>query len=208
MFGSLTLSAQQSPNFSVACLGEIKQGEHCSGRYSGKYELGVEDANYAEVSIPSRDKHTDIWAMGSTGALSVFADKLATLDSNCVALTWRQKLADVQRTLDPAHAFVLDTTSTHSTFALVAGDIEMHLVGVHDPVLKTSHLVWSTQPVDRLLRQQYPLRLLYYRFPVISNSVVFIPTQIVCAHWWRYCKHSELLFAFNALEAKLFREIS
>lgn len=209
MFGALTLGAQQAPAFTVAFLGSTLSGEHCAGRYNGRYELGVSASLRTEVAIPSRDKHIDVWSEGSSVARDFFTRQLAQLDSQYPGATWRTKLLEVQAGADPDHVIVLNTTSTHSTFSLIAGTRPLYVLGVYDPNLKTSHLVWSSIPIERQLRQHFPLSFYYYRFPVLVGGVVFIPTQVVCSHWYRYCKSSnDLLFAFNALEVKLFRELS
>lgn len=202
MLASITLGAQQAPVFSINHISPSISGEHWSGRYSGKYELSCpENTAYDEVHIPSRDKHLEIF---QEGIFYDYASMLSTLDSSFTGDTWYSKLERIRA--NESNTAIVNTKGTHGSLSILTTDIDVLVLGLYDPQLRTSHLLLSTvKDIEYKIRQLFPLRFYFYRFPVLSNNSLFIPTQSICSHWFRYCKSNDYLFAFNALEQKLFR---
>lgn len=206
---TLTLDALQAPIFSLEQFGNqelaLRTGAHFSGRYRGRYAIRS-DGPEAELPIPSRDKHLTLYS-NQDSMLSYYASVFGSLDSMYPGDTWLQKL-DRVRSDEPGHYAVVNTEGTHGHFSILSSDYPLELLGVHDPQLKTTHLMLTdSNTAANYVRSVYPLRFFLYRFPPIVNRAVFIQTQTVSSHWWRYIKGDDLLFAFNALEMKLFREV-
>lgn len=213
---SLTVGAQHSsvlvPPGSEGAL-HLDSGHHCSGRYTGVWSLSATDGP-TRAHIPHRDKYLDLYWSDYTQPYSEYLQhRLEVLDGQYEGLTQLQKYREVlsdyhaQYQLHPDSSLVINTVSTHSAWSILnSGLTPMVMLGAYDPQLKSSHLVWSTEPdLEDQIRGAYPLKYLLYRFPPVVNRAIFIPTQAICAHWWRYTKTSDPLFAFNALELKLFR---
>jgi len=215
MYGSLVLCAQQAPSFSLAPVcPNLVRGDHYIGRYIGGYELDVEGLNHQEVSIPSRDKHLDLYLSSSAddsikSLEAHYPNRLATLDSEYVGESWLSKLERIRRREGVPHALLVASTSKHGSFSLISHGDPIYVWGVVDPQLDSLHLVWSTDAdLIHKLRAAFPLQLYFYRFPVVQDRAVFIPVQIACANMYQYCKNNNTLFAFNALELKIFREVT
>jgi hypothetical protein len=206
----LTLDALQAPIFSLEQFGDpdlpLRSGAHFSGRYRGRYS--IRSSIYEqELPIPSRDKHLTLYS-NQEESLPRYAELFGSLDSSYPGDTWLQKLAKVRTYSSPDNYLVVNTEGTHGHFSILANDCPLELIGVHDPQLKTTHLLLADgADAANYVRSVYPLRFFLYRFPPIVNRVVFLQTQTVSSHWWRYIKGGDLLFAFNALEMKLFREV-
>ena len=186
LFGTLTLSANQAPQFALP-LGGIPtaRGHHVSGRYSGSWET-AENAYNKFLYLPHRDKEISIdwsndagtWAGHDYDMASVFKD-LSELDAQYEGLTQLEKyrrLLDAHK--DLCCAMVLNTRSAHGSFALLSfGSRTLNVIGVYDPQLGASHLVWSAEETSpdalvRRCREVYPLRFLFYRFPVVLGDAV------------------------------------
>lgn len=151
------------------------------------------------IHIPSRSKSIDAFTPSQH-----IVEALKVLDSS-EGPDYRTKLLQaMDRVDDPTSMIVNHNESTHSSLAIVAGD-PLYLYGLVDTQRDQQHLLWTSDPmVFASLRQTHPLRFQVYRFPVLTNSCVFLQVETVCAKWWRWMKNGTHLRAFNALEHRLF----
>ena len=205
MLGSVLLGSAHAPNFSLSRMAQVESGSHSSGRYCGDFEYAIPgDYHHSPMFIPSRDKHIELFC-SSKQALDYYLDVFNTIDSNYPGLSWQAKLEQI-RYHEP-HVLLLSTHGTHGTFSILTTDVPITFVGVYHPRLKSFHLVWSTTEDDlvSVLRQQYQLEYVFFRFPTVVNNSVFLPIQPLSAHWWRYNKNNDPLFAMNVMESKIFK---
>ena len=217
--GFVTIGAVHSSPFSLPPEGKLVEGNHCIGRYTGSWALQFDEASVEtrQILLPHRDKQvTALWDSDSLPQVDYLTSRLETLDAAYEGETqlfkYNELLRDLVASWGPTTspvAGVLNTVSTHSSFSLLSVSQPMDLVGVFDPQLGSAYLAWSTCPpgfdLAASIRRTYPLKYLFYRFPKVCNRAIFIPTQAICAHWWKYMKGENPLFAFNALELKLFK---
>lgn len=207
MYGNLTLEASQAPQLSLrGVLPVTKNGAHTQSRYSGHYELATSTSAERAVLLPSRGKEVQIYLEGQENTADYWHDVMETIDSSPVGDTWLQKVEHYRKACaDAAGALMVNVTSAHGNITLISHTSPIYMAAVFDQQLNTVNLVWGMTDVVSLLRSAFPMRYCFYRFPEIVNTSVFIPVQIVCAHWWRYRKSADVLFALNALELKLFK---
>lgn len=153
--------------------------------------------------IPSRDKRVEVFASSP-----LLAADLETIDSDH-GPNYRTKLLQVMDGLpsDLMGVVLNESTSTHSSIALVAGS-DLHLYGLYDTQRQQAHLLWTTDPQVMLeLLARSPLRYLVYRFPILFQNCVFLQIETICSKWYRWTKSGQALQAFNALEQRLYSRI-
>ena len=216
---SLTIGAQHSSVLVPPGEGDLSSGHHCTGRYTGVWSLlrhsPMAEGDLTRAHLPHRDKYLDLhWSEDTNDRTRDYLQgRIEGLDGQYEGMTQLQKYREMSQDFTSDYelhcgcSLVINTVSTHSAWALLNfGGAPMVLLGAYDPQLKAAYLVWSMgNDLEERLRDAYPLKYLLYRFPLVANRAVFIPTQAICAHWWRYTKTADPLFAFNALELKLFR---
>lgn len=217
--GSLAIGAAHASNFHLPLgLGTQTQGSHCVGRYTGLWSIAQNDkVEKRTLFLPHRDKELDVHYLGSNPfALEALMAGLESLDASYEGETQLYKYNQLLLSLrtrfpeeDDLFSVTLNTASNHSSLSFLSQGEPIELIGVLDPQLESAYLVWGSglegTNLVTLTRQAYPLKYLVYRFPTILNRSVFVPTQAICAHWWKYMKGENPLFAFNALELKLFK---
>ena len=179
-------------------------GNHIGSRNRGQWVIDSMLPNQS-LNIPSRDKTISL--LSSTDHVS-FQTHMATIDSEYGDSNYRSKLQKMQSSFREDFIGLVNnvSTSTHGSLAIITNALPIHFWGLHDPQLETSYLLWSTAEdfANRVL-EVVPLRYLLYRMPSLEHSALFLPGEVICARWWRLLKnHSSHLYAYNALERKLF----
>lgn len=201
--GYFVLGGPQLPR-ELPCFEGHMKGNHVGSRNRGQWLLDY-DLTEHSLHIPSRDKRLHLLSNVDNGA---FYTSMETLDSSYGDVNYRAKLQTIQSKLDGAFVGVVNnvSTSTHGSLAIITNETRLHFYGLHDTQLETSYLMWTTD--DSLLNKvldDTPLRYLLYRMPSVCWTSVFLPGEVICSRWWRLLKnHSSHLYAYNALERKLF----
>jgi hypothetical protein len=201
--GYLALGGAQLPA-PLPCFEASVKGNHIGSRNRGHW---VFDTYFQKtvLNIPSRDKQVESFT--STDC-SLFSERLSGLDSENEHLTYKGKLNLILPELSPNFIGIVNniSTSTHGSLALVCRDAGLHFYGLFDTELDYTYLMWTSEAgfLAEVLESK-PLRYLVYRMPILTNNSVFLPGEIICSKWWRLTKnHSQVLYALNALERRLF----
>lgn len=175
------------------------------GPHRGRWALKTNLFHQA-ISIPARDKRMGLL---SSDDHATFLASMEQLDSQWPDQPYREKLRQVVSQLSGPFVGVVNnfSTSTHHSFALLSRAMPITLIGLFDSQLRSTYLVWSTDPnqIEQLL-QLYPMRFLVYRFPLVVDDALFFPIERLCSRWWRWIQRSDFaaLQPFNALERHLF----
>lgn len=174
------------------------------GSWGARLMLGQSQS----IAIPSRDKVIEFWTQYHH--TEFYAD-LGVIDS-WQGRSYRSKLRHSLYSHMPTPAMLAlianHNTSTHSSFALLANDVPIYVVGLYDMKLEGSYVLWSDDPavINEITRND-PLRFLLYRFQPLVKNVLFFQPERLCSNWWRWLKQKQgPLLAFNALERQLYTE--
>lgn len=179
-------------------------GNHVGSRNRGQWVIDCA-LHKQDLRIPARDKTVSLL---SSTAHAEFSNSMSNLDSSYGDSNYKGKLQAIQQELPQDFVGMVNnqSTSTHGSLAVITNDIAINFWGLHDTQLDSSYLVWSNDAgfASRVLEHS-PLRYLLYRMPALTHGSLFLPGEVICARWWRLLKnHSSHLYAYNALERKLF----
>ncbi|QRE00078.1 hypothetical protein [Burkholderia phage BCSR5] len=213
LYGAVVLAAN-SPTQPFKLYEGGESGAHFQSRFTGFwYTYSTYEAEV--MSLPQRDKLLRIDYMTEEPLYKSLSQKLSQIDSQYEGSRHLNKLHRLQEELDAEdctnYAVMINNASSHGYFAFLSRQIPIYLYGMVSTVNGSVQLLWSTEDdvVDRV-RSLHPLRYVFFRFPPIIDRPVFLPTQAVCSHWWRWTSsfQSELsmLRAFNALDVRLFKD--
>lgn len=190
-------------------------GNHIPQRTRGLWHtLNIGATNF-EVAIPHRDAYLVVDYIGASSALLEPLRKgLQAADSNDIGARYQFKINQIVNDLscDEPFAASINNTATHGTMNLASRGIPIYLLGMYDLKDNSVQLIWSTHVgMEQRIRNKFPLRYVFYRFPTIQDYSVSIITQAVCHGWWKWARlfsdvSSGVLTAFNALEMNIFKD--
>lgn len=220
LYGGLVIAAMTPVVHPLPHLEGGISGTHSRAKRPGHWfhKVGAQVVE-SELAMPTRDKHFSIATLGSaaTAVNRAISDQLVELDSKYEGARQLYKLQramdEIQKTLDDdlqlPYLAVINNTSTHGWFGLLAQYATLHLYGVYDTVNTSVQLVWTNQEsFVQECRASQLTRYVFYRFPVIENRPLFINSQVVCARWYDWMKSFKgsdaHLRAFNVLETALY----
>jgi hypothetical protein len=201
--GYFVLGGPQLPR-DLPLFAKTYKGNHVGNRNRGQWV--VDSGLFKQtLNIPSRGKSIEL--LSSTDH-ELFAASMATLDSEYGDVNYRSKLQHIQNQFSADFIGMVNniSTSTHGSLAIICNDLPVHFWGLYATEIESAYLLWSTS-VDKcsLLLEHSPLHYLQYRMPTLHRNALFLPGEVICARWWRLLKnHSSHLYAYNALERKLF----
>lgn len=185
-----------------------REGQHIRGSYNGYFWESCSNESIPEVFMPARDKTAFINYSGvitnSHEEIRHFISELdSTPDSPPFAVNAKDNLLDK---LDGSFSLTINNVSTHSTFLLLAKQVELYLFGV--TCKEGSFLTWTNDgDFESRMRDRYGNDFWFYRFRPLTNGLIFFPTQRYCARWyqWSSAFNNDKLKTFAALEQAIRR---
>lgn len=177
-------------------------GNHLRSQNRGAFGIHT-DWTTSILNIPARDKQVTLWA--ASDEIEEFAIKMEFIDSSD-GHNYKSKLLAMQDTLHFNFRGMVNNVnvSTHGSLALIG---DFNYVGVVDQHTQSVYIAWSDTPFQATgyfgSDCDDANRYLVYRLP--KMPVVFLPSENICAKWYKWQGSRNMLLAFNALERRLNR---
>lgn len=195
---------------------EISEGTHLAGVGAGGWTTWTHNTFSDDILIPARNKEQRFTTTNEESKIPL-ATTLSSLDSQAAGAQYLHKLylLMVETALltpkETAYACAVNNTGGKGTFSLLSNGVPINLYLVFDSEVDSIQLVWSTLDLETHIRNAYGIRYFFYRFPVIIDRPIFIHTQTICAHWWRWSRSFGLtvdarLKVANAVEVYLYKD--
>lgn len=194
----------------------LATGRHLDGPTDrGLWHTRLDLGHTGEAHVPIRGKHILVETCGPDSKISLadsVADAVSRLDPSMPGSTYGQKLnVMIEQFRERDFAAVVRTEGKHSTFILLAGRVPINVIAYEDDVTGSHHLLWTTYTdLELEMRALDPVRYMFYRMPRITQSALFIPSQVVCSRWSSWIQRidnssSKLMRCFSVLERLLYR---
>ena len=211
--GSLSLKATASVELlTLPSIKPVVDGFHLEGRLNGSWWLDYNIQNATEVLIPARQHRLSIIS-SSKDMLDSLSQKFSILDTTALGSRHLHKLYLLMQELGNSkdYSCVVNNKGSKGTFAILSSGVPINMFLMFDTVSRSVQLVWSTKDLVNEIRETYGIRFYFYHFPTIINRPIFIHTQTLCAHWWRWSKgfgfsKSAELLTCNAAELYLYKD--
>jgi hypothetical protein len=223
VYGSVILAAT-TPVKPFAIFNEpfTLNGAHTESRFKGLYSLLLSGLDKIEgtIALPQRNKYfTTQTIAGSTLnsrlVTAILKRGLEEIDAKFEGARHLYRLnklmEEIHSLFDEPYVSVINNQSDHSYFVVLANRREIFVTGCYDTVNKSVRLMFSTDNSwIQSIRSAEPTRYVFYRYPNISGSPLFLHTQSLCSRWYSwtntFTETDGVLKAFNALETVLYKD--